>query len=125
MDSINDVVDEYLVNIDTGKGSARLDVYTRWNSMTKDERTGWYRAHSDHLTFDKEAVREGINRMMWHLIAGHGYDGMLDIGMSCITDDHIDQMLPIMNSITMHPAFIVLEEYGEMIDPDVDVVEKK
>lgn len=49
MKNINEVHTEYLVDSKTEKAKVRIDVYTKWNSMTPEERTGWYEANQEEM----------------------------------------------------------------------------
>lgn len=122
MKNINNVSSEYLVNVETEKAYVSIDVYTRWNTMTPEERAGWYEAEQEHFTFNREDAKKGLERMIRRLVSIDGYEGMGDAGVAAITENHVDQFLDILNDITRGPAFFTFEEFGEMIDPAVDVL---
>ena len=121
MKDINNVSGEYLVNVNTNKVDVRIGVYADWNSMTKEARTGWYESDHEHFTFDRESSRRGLEKMIEDLVGEDGYEGMAKFGANFITEDHIDAFISILNDITRVPAFLAIEECGEMIDPDIDV----
>ena len=122
MKNINEVESDYLISVNTERAYVRLDVYTRWNSMTPEQRTGWYEANLEHFNFTKEDTKKGLERMIRHLDSIDGYEGMGDAGVAAITENHVDRFLDILNDITRGPAFFTFEEFGEMIDPAVDVL---
>ena len=121
MKNINDVRSEYLVNVKTERASVRIDIYTKWNSMTLEDREGWYEANQEHLTFSRETAQSGLERMIRDMVRPKGYDGMEDAVIKVIEDEHIDNLLCVLEDITRGPAFLVFEEFGEMIDPNIDV----
>lgn len=121
MKDINNVSSEYLVNVNTNKVDIRIGVYADWNSMTKEERTGWYESNYEHFTFNRESSRRGLEKMIDDLVGEDGYEDMAKFGANFITEDHIDAFISILNDITRVPAFLAIEECGEMINPDIDV----
>lgn len=120
MKNINEVCTEYLVDSKTEKAKVRIDVYTKWNSMTQEERIGWYEANQEHFTFTREDAKKGLEEMVYDLVED-GYVGMGEAGIRMITEDHIDRLMEILEDITRGPVFLAFEEFGEMIDPDVPV----
>lgn len=120
MKNINEVRTEYLVDSKTEKAKVRIDVYTKWNSMTREERTGWYEANQEHFAFTREDAKKGLEGMVYDLVED-GYIGMGEAGIKMITEDHIDRLVEILEDITRGPVFLAFEEFGEMIDPDVPV----
>ena len=123
MKNINSVSGEYLVNVNAEKANIRIDVYTRWNSMTPEQRTGWYETNQEHLTFSREDAREGLNRMIRRLVVDkEGYEGMGDDVIKIVSEEHVDRLMDILDDITRGPAFLVFEEFGDMIDPSIDVI---
>lgn len=125
MKNINEVESDYLINVNTERAYTKLDTYTRWNSMTSEQRTGWYEANLEHFDFTREDAKKGLERMIRHLVSIDGYEGMGESGIKEITEDHVNKFLDILNDITRGPAFSAFEEYGEMIDPAVDVVNEE
>ena len=121
MKNINNVESEYLINVETEKAYVKIDVYTRWNAMAPEQRHGWYEANQEHLTFSREDAREGLERMIYRLVSDDGYEGMAKDGFQMITDEHLNRMMDVLDDITRGPVFSVFEEFGEMIDPTIDV----